>query len=138
MEMLFGLICGICVGVTGLSIWFILSPRSALPIMRCRERIFYGGIITSAVIDNASLALRSSHDLDMVLDFLIADLCDQANVEIVELSGTVESYGPQLAQAGGRIFAANALATSIEKLKKGELAKEMADAEQRLYRKNKN
>jgi len=137
MEMILGLICGICAGVSGLSLWLMLSPKKDVPLMRCRERIFYGGIITSAVIDNASLALRSSNDLDRVLDFLIADLCDEANVEIVEISGTTDSYGPRLAQAGGRIFAANALATSIQKLKTGDLAKEMAEAEQRLYRKSK-
>jgi len=137
MEMILGLICGICAGVSGLSLWLMLSPKKDVPLMRCRERIFYGGIITSAVIDNASLALRSSNDLDRVLDFLIADLCDEANVEIVEISGTTDSYGPRLAKAGGRISAANDLAISIQKLKTGDLAKEMAQAEQRLYRKSK-
>ena len=133
--MILGFICGVC--STGVTLWFMLSPKKDIPMMRCRERIFYGGIITSAVIDNASLALRSSNDLDRVLDFLIADLCDEANVDIVELSGKMDAYGPPLAQAGGRIFAANALAVSIQKLKNGELAKELADAEQRLYRKSK-
>jgi hypothetical protein len=103
-------------------------------ILGCRQRVYFGGQVTSNMADLARIALLSSDDLQKVLDFLLASLSDEAALQIIRKNAQDAGYGFALAEAAGMAKAADALAVSLEHLKSGAMAKELTVEEDKKSR----
>lgn len=135
MEMSIMLVVGMVIGALLVLVWWASSDKKEEGmILGCRQRVYFGGQVTSNMADLASIALRSSDDLQKVLDFLLASLSDEAALQIIRKNAQDAGYGFALAEAAGMAKAADALAVSLEHLKSGEMAKELTVEEDKKSR----
>lgn len=135
MEMSIMLVVGMVIGALLVLVWWASSDKKEEGmILGCRQRVYFGGQVTSNTADLARIALLSSDDLQKVLDFLLASLSDEAALQIIRKNAQDAGYGFALAEAAGMAKAADALAVSLEHLKSGTMAKELTVEEDKKSR----
>lgn len=105
------------------------SCEEVKEIVRTRRRVFYDTAISSRVMQEAANQLEVSEDLRRVLDMIVADMTDQANIRLMD--GSMLDLGEAMRQAG-IIKGASEFAIAISKVRTGAYAKEIQIAERKL------
>lgn len=103
--------------------------KESLEIVKARRRVFYDTTISSRIMMDAAHQLEVSEELRRVIDMIIADMTDQANLKLMD--GSMLELGEAMRQAG-IIKGASEFAIAIDNVRTGEYAKEIQIAERKL------
>ena len=103
--------------------------KESLEIVKARRRVFYDMTISSRIMMDAAHQLEVSEELRRVIDMIVADMTDQANLKLMD--GSMLELGEAMRQAG-IIKGASEFAIAIDKVRTGAYAKEIQIAERKL------
>lgn len=139
MEMIWfwmtGVVTGAIVVALVVALGYAVAQKKALPVsLGCVRRSYFGAPVTSDVAERGRLALVASQELRVVLDFFVASVIDGATSQVHDACAGSRAYGPSLAEAGGIVKGAEAMAKLVDDLASGDLVKRIADEEQRRLR----
>lgn len=105
------------------------TRKESLEIVKARRRVFYDQTISSQVMIDAAHQIEHSEELKRVIDMLLADMTDQANLKLMD--DTSIDLAEAMRQAG-IIKGASLFADALMKVRTGEYAKEIQVIERKL------
>ena len=103
--------------------------KESLEIVKARRRVFYDKTISSRVMLTAKHQLEISEDLRRVLDMIVADMTDQANLKLMDSS--MIDLAEAMKQAG-IIKGASEFAIAIDNVLTGKFAEALQIAERKM------
>jgi hypothetical protein len=126
MDVIWMFMAGLTVGAVAMKLNDCLVVKEAtMPdLMAARRRVFHDKTITPDVAQEAQKRIGDSEEVKRMLDYLVASLSDEANMELI-----AREIGPNEALvAAGKVQAAELMASAIDDLMTGKLAQKLANA----------